>query len=399
MLWRRTKAWSRSPRKGAEQPTRSLYLRTLSNLANPSEVRGVLSMSRMATVPDEQPLSAVQIDFAQRLLPFEYSEVVDLMSGNKHLLFATHEDGPRYSELHMAGGERTVFRLSQEVAHLEGALVLIDEVEAGLHPWVQQLLMMQLQQLALRNNLQIIVTTHSPVILDSVPAEARVFLDREPSGQVHVHPPYRDLIQNALYGRSSDTLHVLCEDDAAEGILNGILDVLRPKMNLDTSAIQIGRDTGADEFPSHAGAFRKFGLVESFVFVLDGDKRHSQTVEKISKSARTTVPIIFLPGESAPEIWIWDVLRTADADLAATLGDDPATIVARTSRLNAIYDSASDTASRIAKAKIQGFAEETTRTVSEICRIVARVESERKDSEIQPAVTGLQDALLIWRSQ
>ena len=35
-----------------------------------------------------------------------------------------------------------------------------------LHPWVQQLLMMQLQQLALRNDLQVIVTSHSPVVLD-----------------------------------------------------------------------------------------------------------------------------------------------------------------------------------------------------------------------------------------
>ena len=173
MRWRRAKGWNRSflGRKNASQPERRIYLRTLSNLSNPSEVRGVLSMSRLNSAPQEMPLTASQIEFAQQMLPFRYSEVVDLSSGSKKLLFAAQEGGAAYSELHMAAGERAILRLSQEIAQLDGALVLIDEVEAGLHPWVQQLLMLQLQQLALRNDLQIIVTTHSAVVLDSVPAQ------------------------------------------------------------------------------------------------------------------------------------------------------------------------------------------------------------------------------------
>ena len=43
MLWRRGKSWGRSflGRKGGAQPVRDVYLRTLANLANPSEVRSV----------------------------------------------------------------------------------------------------------------------------------------------------------------------------------------------------------------------------------------------------------------------------------------------------------------------------------------------------------------------
>ena len=43
MRWRRGKGWNRSflGRKNASQPERQVYLRTLSNLSNPSEVRGV----------------------------------------------------------------------------------------------------------------------------------------------------------------------------------------------------------------------------------------------------------------------------------------------------------------------------------------------------------------------
>ena len=220
MRWRRTKGWNRSflGRKNATQPERPVYLRTLSNLSNPSEVRGVLSMSRLSSAPRETPLTASQIAFAQQMLPFRYAEVVNLSStsGTKNLLRAAQERGAEYSELHMAAGERAILRLSREIAQLEGALVLIDEVEAGLHPGVQQLLMLQLQQLALRNDLQVVVTTHSPVVLDSVPAHGRIFLERDGTGRVAVRPAYRDVVQNALYGRSGDALNLLCEDSAAE---------------------------------------------------------------------------------------------------------------------------------------------------------------------------------------
>ena len=232
MRWRRAKGWNRSffGRKNASQPARQVYLRTLSNLSNPSEVRGVLNMSRLKSKPEETPLTAAQIEFAHQMLPFRYSEVVDLSSGNKNLLFAAQEGGAAYSELHMAAGERAILRLSQEITQLNGALVLIDEVEAGLHPWVQQLLMLHLQQLALRNDLQIVVTSHSPVVLDSVPLNGKIFLDRDDSsGEVVVRPAYRDLIQNALYGRSDEVLKLLCEDEIAEGILEGVYDFLLPK--------------------------------------------------------------------------------------------------------------------------------------------------------------------------
>ncbi|SAY38603.1 hypothetical protein FLM9_499 [Candidatus Synechococcus spongiarum] len=65
-------------------------------------------------------------------------------------------------------------------------------------------------------------------------------------------------------------------------------------------SVHIGRDTGAEEFPSHAVAFRKFGQIKSFVFVLDGDKRGSDSV-------------FFLPG-TLPEAWVWQAFRQFSAD-------------------------------------------------------------------------------------
>ena len=400
MRWRRGKGWSRSffGRKGAEQPVQHVYLRTLSNLSNPSEVRGVLSMSRQKSRPEELPLTPAQIDFAQQLLPFRYAEVLKLSSDNKALLFATQEGGAAYSELHMAAGERALLRLAQEIAQQENALVLIDEVEAGLHPWVQQLLMLQLQQLALRNNLQVIVTTHSPVVLDSVPRPGRIFLDRdESSGQVVVRDAYRDVIQNALYGRAQDALNLLCEDVAAEGILQGVFDVLIPREGLQRESVRIGRDTGASEFPMHAEALRKFGQIRHTVFVLDGDQGDSDIVDKIDAAAKRPAHVLFLPGKGAPEGWVWEKLRELSETDATQLGIHKGGLLDLMNRLDAVYALAVDRNSEVAKTKFRNLSEHLSRSIPDICRFVARIEATQAVSEIQPLVGQLSGILSEWR--
>ena len=403
MRWRRGKGWNRSflGRKNASQPERELYLRTLSNLSNPSEVRSVLNMSRLKSQPEETPLTAAQIEFAHQMLPFRYSEVVDLSDGKKNLLFAAQEGGAAYSELHMAAGERAILRLSQEITQLNGALVLIDEVEAGLHPWVQQLLMLHLQQLALRNDLQIIVTSHSPVVLDSVPLNGKIFLERdESSGEVVVRPAYRDLIQNALYGRSNEALKLLCEDEIAEGILEGVFDFLLPQERIKWESVHIGRDTGASEFPMHARALAKFGQIQDTVFILDGDQRDREIEGEIKDAAGrgVNISILFLPGKESPESWIWDRLKTIRSDVVIEqLGIDSRGLSTTMNQLDAIYDSASDSPSEISKNKFRSLSEELRRDASEICRIVARLEAEQEESDIQPLVNDLRGILRQWR--
>ena len=402
MRWRcYHKRWNRSffGRQNASQPERQVYLRTLSNLRNPSEVRGFLnSMSRLKSKPEEIPLTASQIEFAHQMLPFRYSEVVKLSKGSRDLLFAAQEGGATYSELHMAAGERAILRLSKEITQLDGALVLIDEVEAGLHPWVQQLLMLHLQQLALRNDLQIIVTSHSPVVLDSVPLNGRIFLDRDDaSGEVVVRPAYRDLIQNTLYGRSSEMLKLLCEDEIAEGILEGIFDFLLPKEGMNREAIRIGRDTGASQFPMHAETLRKFGQIQNTVFVLDGDQRDGEIALKIQDAAKSTVSILFLPGSGAPESWVWDRLKyIPDAEIGR-LGNTRAGLSNLMNQLDAIYSSASDSPSEIAKNKFRSLSENLRREASEICRIVTHLEMDQRESDIRPFADELQGILRQWR--
>ena len=203
MAWKRNKSWNRSfmGRKGGTQPERNVYLRTLANLTNPSEVRGILQLGRKQYQADT--LTSNLLVFVHRILRHRYRNLSFISAQSRDLLFAeveTNQD-TRYSEFHMSSGERAILRISKDISGLHDALMLIDEVDTGLHPYTQQQVMLELQRIALRQQLQIIVASHSPVVLDSVPPEARIFLDRDDrSAEVRLMPAYRDIFQKSLYG-------------------------------------------------------------------------------------------------------------------------------------------------------------------------------------------------------
>ena len=67
-------------------------------------------------------------------------------------------------------------------------------------------------------------------------------------------------------------------------------------------------------------------------------------------------------------------------------------------RLDAVYDSASDRPSEIVKAKLRGLSDELGWDTPDICRAVARLEAERKESDIQPLLDRLVDAIGRWRA-
>ena len=403
MVWKRKDAgsrWSRSfmGRKGAGQPQRDVYLRTLANLTNPSEVRGLLQIGR-------KPYQTVGLTpdllvFAQRILRPRYRRLSLIAAQGRDLLFAETEGQPdaRYSEFHMSSGERAVLRISKDISRLKDALVLIDEVDTGLHPYTQQQVMLELQRIALRRNLQIVVASHSPVVLDSVPPDARIFLDRDDrTAEVRLLPAYRDIFQKALYGQSRDKLSILCEDAVAEGAILGVLDVLNADMGLRHEDFVIGSNTGRDEFPAHIRTLGKFGKLDSFVVVLDGDSRGMEN--KIKTTAADyghSMQPLFLPGDKPPEHWIWRALLRAADRYAPSLGlspEDMARIMQDTEQAMAGALQQGDPA----KAMLEAFADKLNRASADIARIVGRREAQEDSRELADLLVPLQERIQAWR--
>ena len=161
--------------------------------------------------------------------------------------------------------------------------------------------------------------------------------------------------------------------------------------------IKIGRNTGAGEFPTHAKAFKSFGMVENFVFVLDGDQQKDIMTSKIREAANYNVPVLFLPGSEGPETWIWSKLRTHTDTISEESHlntDDLATQIAN---IDQIFSEASDSPANIAKTKLRTLCDAIKINLPTICQRVAYDEIQHSDSDIQILVSDLENTLLQWR--
>ncbi|MES2743487.1 MAG: AAA family ATPase [Pseudomonadota bacterium] len=78
-----------------------------------------------------------------------------------------------YSQFHFGAGEASVIETIDRIESApDNALILIEEVENGLHPVAVRLFVQYLQDSARRKKLQIIFTTHSQEAVNELPPEA-----------------------------------------------------------------------------------------------------------------------------------------------------------------------------------------------------------------------------------
>lgn len=79
----------------------------------------------------------------------------------------------------LPSGEQQVLLLFGELARRrrKGAIIAIDEIENSLHPTLQRLVMWNLRKLAQEWDAQVIVTTHSREIINTVRGGAFINLD------------------------------------------------------------------------------------------------------------------------------------------------------------------------------------------------------------------------------
>lgn len=404
MRWAKGKSWNKSylGQKNSRQPKRHVYLRTLANLTSPTEVRAVLQISNSPKLQVETITSDL-IAFAQRILPIQYSQVSLIKKESRDLLFVDRGDteSTSYSEFHMSAGERAILRISKDISNIKNALILIDEIEAGLHPYTQQQLMLELQRIALRNDLQIIVTSHSPVILDSVPPEARVFLERTFDNVIE-KPAYKDIIQKALYGQSTEKLSLLCEDETGEYFVLGVLDYINPKLNLVHDDLIVGRDTGKEEFPAHITALGKFGRLNEFIFVLDGDAKGMDEKMKAAAAkvqAGAQVNPLYLPGKDIPETWAWRIIKEKTEKYAGLFGVSKIDLIQKIIQQDQLFDNAADKPTNISKNKFFSFCEQLKRNTRDIIRIISREETMAQSGEIKIFADDLEQQIRNWQSR
>lgn len=102
-----------------------------------------------------------------------YKLVRGKLNPSNKMYVGTAPSNNEYSQFHFGAGEASVIETIDRIENApKNALILIEEVENGLHPVAVRLFVQYLQNAARRRRLQVIFTTHSQDAVDELPQKA-----------------------------------------------------------------------------------------------------------------------------------------------------------------------------------------------------------------------------------
>ncbi len=223
-------------------------------------------------------------------IKYEVAQMALTSADPKRKVTVLQKEGIKYSGFHQGAGELTIMELLQ-FEPKSNSIILIDEIETSLHPRAQRRLIRDLAEKCRQLDLQIILTTHSPYILEELPLNGRLYiLDGEEKTIV------RGVSPEFAMTKMDEEIHPECEvyveDNRAAAILKEILfkynkeAVLRCRFipyGAASVGIALGQMSQGNRFPRPSCVF------------LDGDQEPRPGC-------------YVLPGEDAPEIVIFNGL-------------------------------------------------------------------------------------------
>jgi ABC-type branched-subunit amino acid transport system ATPase component len=224
-------------------------------------------------------------------------------NGRVTLLSASTAAGD-YSEFHFGAGEASIIKMISGIeAAPDNSLILIEEIENGLHPVATRRMVEYLLDAAKRKSVQVIFTTHSNDALDPLPDQAiwAAYFGEVLQGRLDVRA------LRTMTGQVDAVLAIYVEDAFAESMLatafrtQGVpLDGLRIHgMGGEANARIVNKQRNLDPaktFPS--------------ICVLDGDQTaHASEANRV----------FLLPGGTAPDAYVFESVRSRLDQNAARL--------------------------------------------------------------------------------
>ncbi len=298
----RTKNWSGYRRR----PDRHVFYAGVGFFLPRSEKQDFVfkdgSSIRVAAPRDADPSAR---NWATKILSARYDKVVahDVTKGRqKDTVLQVERNGVTYSEVQMGCGEARIhFLIAQLEALPDKSLVLLEEPENCLHPSAQYALGNYLLDLVDRKGHQVFVTTHSEMLMRSLPQDSLIYLHKSNEGIKPVPGLTSSQARSLLSEGHEKALTVFVEDEAAELVLTEVLGHHNPAF-LKTIDIRIHgvrdlkgsiHDSGKDSIRRTMAVLRQTGL--RVAAVLDADD--SEDIDNF---------VFKLPGATPPEQQLMD---------------------------------------------------------------------------------------------
>ena len=179
LKWKKTNDWGFSPK--SSKPGRSVYFLDISRTLPLDATAGYAKIAKTATEEagrdvelDNDYLGGLSYVLGQAYSRARFTGTN--VNTDREVGLLTNRHG-EISQFHQGAGEDSmldVFKLLQNIP--DQSLLVIDEVENSLHPQAQRRFIKYLLKLTRIKKLQVILSTHSPFVLEELPSIARIML-------------------------------------------------------------------------------------------------------------------------------------------------------------------------------------------------------------------------------
>lgn len=287
--------------KYSKRPERNLDYAAMSRVLPATEIRALrrnFSLGCGARVESLQPAYRTRLS---AVLGRAYNEA-DVRRVGDFALNACRAEST-YTGFNMGAGESSLIALMSVVQRLPpGGLLVIEEVELGLHHEAQVRLAQLLVATALERSLQIICSTHSEAFLDALPKRCRLLIRRVGENHEAVEAPTTRFAVHEMSGELRPELIVYCEDGFAADLIEACLDANQRRR---VRMVPIGSDRAVVR---QLVAHERGRLRPRAMAVLDGDIGRPEIDGMVRSEAgenhRLTLAITQLPGAALPpERW------------------------------------------------------------------------------------------------
>lgn len=237
-----------------------------------------------------------------------------------------------YSGFNMGAGENALFEIFSTIyACGAGSLLVLDEIELGLHAEAQRRFIERLKDVCYETHTQVICTTHSREIFDCLPYDARFFIEKVNGKSRITEGISSDFAFSKLAAIPGAEVELLVEDDVAKAIL---LTSLPAAIRSRVAIKVIG---SASALARQLAAIHVRGEERPTFAIFDGDQRTKQGVNLEHAKSMCEKPkgdfaewfasrIDYLPGETWPEAWLIQRATECIASLAQSVSCDPDTL-------------------------------------------------------------------------
>ena len=286
-------------------PMRPIQFVSLSRILPPAESQYVRARLNRLRKGQRIILNDDLVNAMSAIFKKNYSSIAIQKKGAVSLAFCGATEN--YSGFNMGSGEQAVIYILFAFQRLPaGGLLIVDEIEQGLHPEAQRGLVEELTKLVHRTKKQIIFSTHSSYIIDSLPNIGRILIDRDGSGHRAVLAPTTRFAMASMTGKTNPEAAIYLEDRFTEAL---VTECLPPDIRRRIDVISIG---GSRQVAAQLGAHVRGEISWPALCIFDGDclDRDIQNWFQQEGLNEEEINYVVLPGEKVPELWVLNELKT-----------------------------------------------------------------------------------------